>query len=83
MSDLLDRMRAAPAADWDIDDVIRLCREYDIRCSPPRGGGSHYKISHSARREILTIPARKPIKAVYIRKLVRFVQTMGGENSID
>jgi hypothetical protein len=72
----LDRMQASPAGDWTIDDVAALCREHDIRCAPPRGGGSHWKVSDPTQRDILTIPQRRPIKAVYIRRLVRFVQAV-------
>jgi len=53
----LAQMQANPAADWRIEDVMALCREHGIRCSPPTGGGSHYKISHAASRDILTIQA--------------------------
>ena len=31
-----------------------------------------------ALHEILTIPARRPIKPVYIRKLVRYIEAYGG-----
>jgi hypothetical protein len=72
----LDRMLANPAGDWTIDDVSALCREYGIRCAPPRAGGSHWKVSHKTQRDILTIPQRRPIKPVYIRKLVRFVRAV-------
>lgn len=72
----LDEMRSNPAGDWTIADVEAVCREHGVRCVPPRGG-SHYKISHPSRREILTIPHRRPIKAVYIRKLVRFIEGVG------
>ena len=68
---LLDRMRANPR-DWRIGDVERLCAGYGIACTPPRKG-SHYKVSHEAVPMILTIPAHRPIKPVYIRGLVRFV----------
>ena len=73
MTDLLDRMRSNPVADWSIDDVKAVCRTFDVRCVPPSGGGSHYKISHTSQREILTIPSRRPVKVVYIRKFVRFI----------
>jgi hypothetical protein len=73
MPDLLARMRRNPAGDWTIADVIALCRQHGVRCSPPTGGGSHYKVSHPTQREILTIPYRRPIKPVYIRALVRLV----------
>ncbi len=80
MSDLLERMRASPASDWQIADIERLCREHKIQCASPRGGGSHYKISHADRPEILTVPYRKPIKTVYIRKLVQFVDAIGAKD---
>jgi hypothetical protein len=67
-------MRANPAADWTIDDVAALCREHVIRCTTPSGGGSHWKVSDPTQRDILTIPNRRPVKSVYIRRLVRFVE---------
>jgi len=74
MEDLLDRMRRNPAADWTIRDVETLCRRYNILCEPARGGGSHYKIGHGMMAEKLTIPYKRPIKPVYIRRLVAFVE---------
>ena len=71
---LLDRMRANPR-DWRIADIERLCASDGIACTPPRKG-SHYKISHEAMPMILTIPANRPIKPVYIRDLVRFVDAV-------
>ncbi len=71
---LLDRMRANPR-DWRIADIERLCSEFGIACTPPRKG-SHYKVSHGAMPMILTIPAHRPIKPVYIRDLIRFVNAV-------
>jgi hypothetical protein len=73
---LLDRMRAKPGSDWSISDVESVCRSHGVRCVPPSGGGSHYKVSHPSQREILTVPFRRPIKLVYIRKLVRFIEAV-------
>ncbi|WP_244466877.1 type II toxin-antitoxin system HicA family toxin [Devosia geojensis] len=70
-------MRQHPRGDWSIRDVVALCKEHGITCEPPRGGGSHYKVYHPARPEILTIPFKRPIKPVYIRKLVAFVTALG------
>jgi hypothetical protein len=72
--DLLARMQSNPAGNWTIADIERLCRAYKISCRPPSGGGSHYKVSHASVADILTIPARRPIKPKYIRLLVRFVR---------
>lgn len=56
-------------------DVERLCRAFGLACLPP-GGGSHFKIAHPSMPLILTIPSRRPIKPVYIRELVRFVDAV-------
>jgi hypothetical protein len=67
---LLDQMRDNPKGDWSIRDVETLCRQIGLRCSPPRGGGSHYKVSSQHLDGIVTVIARKPIKPIYIRHLV-------------
>jgi predicted RNA binding protein YcfA (HicA-like mRNA interferase family) len=74
-SDLLERMRHNPMGDWRIRDVESLCRQYGIGFR--FGKGSHAQLRHPAAREILTIPAHRPIKPVYIRKLVRYIDTYG------
>jgi hypothetical protein len=80
-SDLLDRMRSNPMSGWSISDVERVCQAHDVRCAPPSGGGSHYKVSHGSQREILTVPFRRPIKPVYVRKLVRFIDAVRNSNA--
>ena len=73
---LLEAMRANPR-DWRIEDVTRVCARFGVDCSMPRKG-SHCKVKHSAVPEILTIPAARPIKPVYIRALVRFIDAVRG-----
>jgi hypothetical protein len=75
-SGLLERMRRNPAGDWCIGDVEAICREFGLLFRPGKGT-SHCHAKHPAAREILTIPARRPIKPVYIRKLVRYIETHG------
>ncbi len=69
----LAAMRANPQGDWRIADIEAVCLEFGVLCEPPRGGGSQYKIGHSSQIEKLTIPYRRPIKPVYIRRLVQFL----------
>lgn len=69
---LLERMRANPR-DWRIEDVERLCAAFGVSCTPPRKG-SHYKVKHASQEEILTIPAHRPVKQVYVVDLVRFIE---------
>ncbi len=73
MDKTLKQMRQNPAADWAMRDVERVCRDYALTCMAPTGGGSHFKVSHPGSREILTIPARRPIRPVYIRKLIKMI----------
>jgi hypothetical protein len=75
-SGLLERMRSNPAGDWSIRDVETVCREYGILFRAGKGT-SHCHAKHPSAREILTIPARRPIKPVYIRKLVRYIEAHG------
>ena len=74
-SDLMERMRRNPAGDWHIRDVEAVCREYGLQFRT--GKGSHAHAKHPSAREILTILARRPIKPVYIRKLVRYIEEHG------
>lgn len=73
MSDRLEAMRRNPRADWTISDVTALCREFGVFCEPPRGGGSHYKVAHPRLAAKLSVPFKRPIKPVYIRKLVALI----------
>ena len=75
-SDLLERMRRNPAGDWTIRDVESVCREHGLLFRAGKGT-SHCHAKHPAAQEILTIPARRPIKPVYIRKLVRYIGIHG------
>ena len=75
----LDQMAQNPQNDWDIRDIETVCRENGLTCRPPRGGGSHYKIS--AAGITLMIPAHRRIKAVYIRTFVGLVRKVRDQRS--
>ena len=76
MSKRLEAMRANPAGNWRMKDVEAICKAHGLRCSAPRGGGPHYKIAHSALDDMLSILVARPIKSVYIRKLVQMVDAV-------
>ena len=69
-----EQMARNPRGDWTVNDIQTVCREYGLWCEPPEGGGPHWKISSPYLKEILTVPAREPIKPVYIRAFVGFVR---------
>jgi hypothetical protein len=79
MSELLERMRRNPQADWTISDIETLCKEHDASFSSPKRG-SHYKVSHPATKAKLTIPYNRPIKRVYIKLLVAFLVSVRKQN---
>ena len=76
---LLERMRDNPR-DWRIEDVQAVCGAFGIACTAPRKG-SHYKVKHGGQAEFLTVPARRPIKRVYIVDLVRFIDAVSARGS--
>ena len=69
----LEDMERNPVG-WRIRDIEAICLVHGAKCSPPRGGGSHYKVSKPGKNEILTIPYKRPIKPIYIKKLVVFLR---------
>ena len=76
MSKRLEAMRGNPRGDWKIGDVEAICREFAIHCEPMRGGGSHYKVGHVLISRKLTVPFKRPIKPVYIKQLVSFIDEL-------
>lgn len=72
-TDLIAAMRRNPNADWSIADVQKACAQGGCECFAPTRG-SHWKVVAPGRPEILTIPAKRPIKAIYIRKLVAMLE---------
>ena len=71
---LLEKMRQNPK-DWSGSDVETLCNGFDIACKAPKRG-SHYGVSDPTQEAILTVPFDRPIKQVYIKKLVEFVDAV-------
>lgn len=68
-------MKANPRGDWTITDVAGLSRAHGIACEAPTRG-SHYTLSHPRISGRLTIPARRPIKELYIRLLLDMIDRL-------
>lgn len=69
---LLEQMRRNPRGDWTIDHIGKLCAEHHIELMPPTRG-DHFKAVSPLIDGHQTIPARRPIKPVYIRLLVSMI----------
>jgi hypothetical protein len=78
----LEKMRANPKADWTTSDVDAVYREYGLRCTPPWGGSSHYKVSHPFQRDVIMVPYRRPVKQVYIPDLVRYIDAVEAARNV-
>jgi hypothetical protein len=75
---LLSQMTAKPEGDWRIKHVQTVCKAYGLTCSAPKRG-DHYKVSHPRQPEIVTVPAQRPIKPIYIKQLVALVRRVADE----
>lgn len=67
-------MKRNPQASWTIDDVAFLCRGLGIGFTESPRTGSHCVVSHPRVEGLLTIPARRAIKPMYIMLLVQLVE---------
>ena len=72
----LEQMRWNPKADWRIEDIQAVCNEFGIDCERSQAGSSQYKVSHPSQYQILTVPLKRPIKTVYMKKLIAFVDAV-------
>ncbi len=43
-----------------------------------KSGGSHVVFEHPDHGEALSVPARRPIKPVYVQRCVRFIEQVRG-----
>lgn len=74
---LLGAMRRNPRADWRIEQLKAIADRYGISYRQP--GTSHVTF-RPERGEKLTVPARRPIKSVYIRRFLAMIETEEMDN---
>ena len=72
---ILEKMRNNPH-DWRIESLKTVASAYQIQWRQP--GTSHVTF-RSTNGSKLTVPAHRPIKSVYIKKFVYFINESGGE----
>jgi predicted RNA binding protein YcfA (HicA-like mRNA interferase family) len=69
---LIAAMKQSPQADWTMQQLLSLAQRHHIEVRST--GGSHHVFSHLDLSTVLTVPARRPIKAVYIKQFVALVE---------
>jgi hypothetical protein len=75
-SKLVAKMRRNPR-DWRIEDLKVIARNFGI--DHDQHGTSHVIFQHASAGR-LSVPAHRPIKPVYVRLFVEFVDTVGKES---
>lgn len=73
----LEKMRRNPVG-WRIEDLQALAEVYGVEWRRPGHGGSHVIFSVSGVPEILSVPAKRPIKPVYIRQFLLLLDSVVG-----
>jgi hypothetical protein len=70
---LLARMRRNPRGDWRIEQLKAIANQYDILFRQP---GTSHVIFAPPGQGVLSVPAHRPIKPVYIRQFVAMIDTI-------
>lgn len=76
----LAAMRVNPR-DWRIVSLESVAAATGVNVRKP--GGSHVIFEHPLVAEALSIPARRPIKPVYVKRFVRFIDQVRGADEQD
>ena len=73
---LLQKMRNNPV-DWRIEDLETIAKQYDVGIR--KSGGSHVVFTHTSWTQMLCVPARRPIKPIYIKKFLLLISELRGD----
>jgi hypothetical protein len=75
-SKTLARMRKN-AQGWRIEQLQAVASEHGVDWRRPGRGGSHVVFSAPGVREIVSVPAKRPIKPVYIKQFLAVIDAAG------
>ena len=73
----LQRMRKNPMG-WTIEELQAVAGENRVEWRRPGRGGSHVIFSVPGVREIVSVPAKRAIKPVYIKQFLTLVDVVRG-----
>ena len=63
---------------WRIEELQAVAEENSVEWRRPGRGGSHAIFSAAGVREIVSVPAKRPIKPVYIKQFLALIDAAGG-----
>ncbi|MCK5720511.1 MAG: type II toxin-antitoxin system HicA family toxin [Thiomargarita sp.] len=61
--------------DWRIDSLETIAKKLDIQVR--KSGGSHVVFMHENSDIVVTIPAKRPIKPIYINQFLALINDIG------
>ncbi len=73
---VLEKMRNNPR-DWQMADLEAIAARFGIRVR--KGKGSHVSFIHLKWVDILTVPAHRPVKPIYVKKFVSLIDALKEE----
>ena len=62
---------------WRIEELQMVAEANRVEWRRPGRGGSHVIFSVPGVREIVSVPARRPIKPVYIKQFLALIDALG------
>lgn len=68
----IEKMRRNQSG-WRIEDLQDVAGENGVEWRRPGRGGSHVIFGASGVREIVSVPAKRPIKPVYIKHFLALI----------
>jgi hypothetical protein len=77
---LLEAMRPNPRGDWRIEDLRVIADRYGV---PHRRPGTSHVTFAPEGAPLLTVPAHKPIKPVYVRRFAAMIDALRDRGSGD
>jgi hypothetical protein len=72
----LQKMRKSPVG-WRIEELQAVAEVNRVEWRRPGRGGSHVIFSVPGVRQIVSVPARRPIKPVYIKQFLALIDAAG------
>jgi len=72
---LIQKMRNNPK-DWKLDNLETIAKRAGLVIR--KSGGSHVVFAHETSNIIVTVPAKRPIKSVYIIQFLELIDDVGG-----
>jgi hypothetical protein len=70
---ILNKMRTNPK-DWRLDALESVATRFSIKVR--KSGGSHVVFSHPDSDIVVTVPAHRPIKPIYIRQFLVLIDEL-------